>query len=793
MRRCSAFLLIFAGLLCFAPFADAQKTKKTKITGIRIGYQAGLTPIEKGREYLYKAGQWTPVSVDISAGDDGLAKGLLEVETTDSDDVQNVYTVPLPALAAGEFYTATSYTKPGATHEDLTVRVRGEGQYDEYKKPIEPMELDDLLFVSIGSTLTGLKQALFQQSRLPLGANNPNVNQDGDEGDNSKNRGRVAHLETVSQLPTRWFAYQPVDLMIVTTGNAEFVNELLTQKPRVEALAEWVRRGGRVVLSTGRNQDLGRQLYKDLVHDAGAVDFVPGGQQATRLQGLDDWTGQVFDIKPLKPGDKPAPVELAQLKLAPARAAEVLVWVDREKTRPLIVRMPHGMGQIILVAFDLDQAPFTRWSGQNEFWKKLQVETGTGLVTIRQEGTPNRFSGQVRNDLAGDLRNNLEQFENVSNISFGWVALFIFIYILVVGPLDYFFLKKVVKRLELTWITFPTVVLVVSAVAYFTAYALKGNDLLINKVDVVDIDVQGKMAYGHTWFTLFSPRIQHYTVGIEPAAPDWVAEAAAERKTAGVLLSWMGRPDDSIRGYGRARSQSLFRRSYQYAPDATGLLGVPIQVWSMKSFAGSWERPLSAAQPPLIADLTLQKQGAANLFEGTITNKLPVDLENVYLVYGGDTRGGTWQELGIKLARGETAKVAFSPRNRQLADWAVQTAPDPGNFNQKVTTYPTDVIMRRMMLHDALHGGRARNLSVEELDESWRVRLKNEVMLIGRIGRMSAPSESVTAAPESASRLWLGKLPAPGETRPPIPGNMIQDTYVRAFLPIHGNAQADAP
>ena len=32
-----------------------------------------------------------------------------------------------------------------------------------------------------------------------------------------------------------------------------------------------------------------------------------------------------------------------------------------------------------------------------------------------------------------------------------------------IGPLDYLFLKKVVKKLELTWITFPTVVLVVSA------------------------------------------------------------------------------------------------------------------------------------------------------------------------------------------------------------------------------------------------------------------------------------------------------------------------------------------
>src|SRR5262249_13950136 len=152
-------------------------------------------------------------------------------------------------------------------------------------------------------------------------------------------------------------------------------------------------------------------------------------------------------------------------------------------------------------------------------------------------------------DLAGTLFDTMQSFPKVSNISFGWVWLFIFVYIIVVGPLDYFFLKKVVKRLELTWITFPSVVLVVSVVSYFTAYALKGNDLLINKADLVDIDLEGKMGYGQTWFCLFSPRIQHYTIGLEPAAPTWVREPDKEDKT--VLVGWMGRPDDTYGGFGR--------------------------------------------------------------------------------------------------------------------------------------------------------------------------------------------------------------------------------------------------
>ena len=68
----------------------------------------------------------------------------------------------------------------------------------------------------------------------------------------------------------------------------------------------------------------------------------------------------------------------------------------------------------------------------------------------------------------------------------------IVLYILLIGPIEYFFLKRVLGRLELTWITFPIIVLTVSLAAYFTAYSLKGRDLRVNKIDVVDVDPAGR-------------------------------------------------------------------------------------------------------------------------------------------------------------------------------------------------------------------------------------------------------------------------------------------------------------
>src|SRR5205823_5965507 len=129
--------------------------------------------------------------------------------------------------------------------------------------------------------------------------------------------------------------------------------------------------------------------------------------------------------------------------------------------------------------------------------------------------------------------------------------------------------------------TFPAVVLVVSLVAYFTAYYLKGDELRINKVDVVDIvteldpekaEASGAQANGTTFFTLFSPRIQNYTISVTPA-PGWGPAPAANANTRnphGTVVSWMAAPENIFGGSGRGGSLSLYRRAYRYAPGAAG-------------------------------------------------------------------------------------------------------------------------------------------------------------------------------------------------------------------------------
>jgi hypothetical protein len=409
------------------------------------------------------------------------------------------------------------------------------------------------------------------------------------------------------------------------------------------------------------------------------------------------------------------------------------------------------------------------------------------------------------------LKRGLETFEEVPVISFGWVALFILFYIALVGPLDYFVLKKVFKRLELTWLTFPLTVILVSVLAYATAYALKGDDLRVNKIDVVEIDLhQPRQVYGHTWLTLFSPRVQSYTLGLVPSAPDWCAAPPAG--SASTLLTVM---EGSDRGL-RTGSQGLFPRPYEYTEDGSALERVPVRVWATRTFSASWRAPIKPDAPPVDTREVGQRGEPGPLrasrtgegLVGRITNSLPVDLHGVALFYH-----DRWYDLGT-LAAGESRRVEdLFARNakgqgRELSAWFGDRGLAPGapvapsgrplnaNFLGGRSAHR---LIKPMLFHKSSGRTDLLNSGLRHLDESWRVqvqptfppgeqRFRHEAILVARTPLLSDRAEAVSEHGASPSRLWLGRLPDEGE-RPALPGYLTQETYVRVYIPVQPAAR----
>ncbi len=385
-------------------------------------------------------------------------------------------------------------------------------------------------------------------------------------------------------------------------------------------------------------------------------------------------------------------------------------------------------------------------------------------------------------------------------ISFGWVALFILFYIVLVGPLDYLILKKLFKRLEWTWITFPVMVLLVSVAAYATAYYFKGDDLRINKIDLVEIDLEGPgQVYGTSWFTLFSPRIQNYTVGLEPVAPEWGGrwdDNDADAPVPPVMTATLDGPEPSLGG----SAPGLFRQPYEYAEDAGGLRRVPIPVWATRTFTSSWRVPLKDRQapdrpPPLQAELRISRDGKA--LSGAVVNNLPAELQGTILFFQGQ-----WYLLG-DLVPGETREVGplfeRNVKRHVLAEWFSDPAVLQPRFGSMPVGQQRSFLLqssyrplRSLLWHD-LGGEGQPNSGLRSLDESWRLlpqgegaqrRYRDEVVLVARTPPRIDRAETVTQDGVSPTRLWLDELPGARPQRPALSGFLQQETYVRIYVPL---------
>jgi hypothetical protein len=742
------------------------------MTGVRIGL-AGDPDGTRSRN-----GAWAPLYVTLQPGkDNGPADGwTVVVESTDGEGIPYRASRAVRVFDPGKEQGVLVYVRPGSDGSEFTVKLHGaDGKLVE--DPIrvrrnasggsrEVLGPQDIFYLALGAPLEGLRGALQQAGNVDL------------------DRGTRAFgvIEQVAQLPDRWYGYDAADVVVLTTGSTNFIKNLEADAERRQALVEWVRRGGRLVVSVGDSKDAA-----GLLQQLGLLDCaIKGSVRRAELKRTADWGGHEGQQEQRPLSD----VAIALLEPGPGVHADVLEAPDDRdsKERPIIVEGPCGMGRVLLVAFDLAGERFRGWQGQAAFWKKLHAEMAPPMPESRSRD---------RIELANELQRSLENFGEIPPISFGWVALFLLAYIVLVGPVDYLLLKKVFKRLEWTWLTFPLVVLIVSVAAYGTAAVLKGNELWTNKIDLVDIDLhEPRQVYGTTWFALFNPKSQALTLGLEPSSPEWSEATNEKRKTQAVNVV-------PLEGAGRTAPSSAvrFRRPYEL-DEGGGLRGVPVPVWAARTFTASWRAP-AGKQPPVEADLRLTRDRAA--LAGTVVSHLPMELQGAAAFYRGE-----WFALGTLLPEQHLEVQTLFERGssrKLLSEWFkdenIWIPRDPVAVSD-VKSRPNVLaaqesfrMMRPLLFYTAAGMSGASNSTLRTLDQGWRFRplttiptppqlqYRDELVLVGRAPSLTGKAEEITASKASPSRLWVGALPAYRDDRPALEGQLAQETYVRVFIPVH--------
>lgn len=671
-----------------------------------IGLRVGLGD-------CYKLGVWTQVELTLRAGQSLV--GRVEIVVPDGDGVPVRYSTPVErpvTLGPGQPASVRLYARFGRPTASLVARFyRGAelaatrtfpNGVPTVERPAVPpaLDLDEQLLLVVAPGGVGLREAVPQSESALV-------------------RYRVVELADVAALPDRWYGYEGVRTIVVSTSDAEIASRF--DAARLEAIDAWVAQGGKALLTGGP------QAERVLGERAPLARLLPG--RLTGVVGL----RQTDALETYCQSTAPVPraFERGELRVARLGAPEGIVE-SREADLPLVVRSPRSFGQVIFFAAALDQPPLSRWKGRPLMLRRLidlPSQDGQALAvrTMMHYG----FA-----DIAGQLRGGLDYFPGVRMAPFSLVAVLVALYIAVIGPIEYFVLRRF-GRLMFTWVTFPATVLFLGVVACVSAYGLKGSLLHTSQVDLLEVDTVGGLARGTSWAAVFSPRSELYNLGFAARLP-----GVAKPGDLSTLTGWLGMPGRGLGGMSpQATVPAVWPREYEVTADLARLAEVPVPQWATKGLTARYHGP---AKVDLQASLVDQDQ----VIEGSLRNTLGVDLQGCLLVYGrwaydlGDLGAGQTAVLGPTVKRGEL-RTRLTGRRIVFDDIK-------SRYEEEVAPYDlasTDLrqILQTMMFFEAAGGSRYTGLvsNYQDFVDASELLKAGRAMLVGFVGPASVDRVAV--------------------------------------------------
>lgn len=639
---CCLMLVVLCVAVSRAASASAmpEPGKQTSGEGPRIA-GCGI-----GFDEHFKVGYWTPVWVEAT-GATAAAKLNLEVTTCDSDDVATTTMVPMSdadgqSRSTESALTTMTYIKIGRLNSAVHIALlEGDKTLDRREIQCQPFA-DSLHAASLPAT----SEVVVQLGKAAMGLRDALPDRDSSQGNVAR---QFVEVDSAGGLPTEWFGYEGVDVLVLTTADLEFWRQMAADKRRISAIERWLDLGGRLVVCCGRNAP-------KLIGEGGLLaKIVPGKfAEVVRLP-------QTGSLENFAESTAPIGKTGVNLAIAATRLTEVVGHIEvhgRGSDLPVVVRAPRGFGELVFVGLDLDQPPLADWPGRNAFWHSLLKPY---LSTAEQSNQPQRLSSLGYSDLSGALRQRLGRaFVSVTTIAFPAVAALVMAYLLLIGPLDYLVVHKLLGRPMLGWVSFPLVVLLSCCGAIALGRWSKGTESHVNQAEIVDFDAESSGARGTYWSTMYNPHAERHDLALGPRLPGGQAAESAES-----LLSWFGLAGTGLGGmHASGTGIDIVRTGYRFAPQLNALAGVPILSASTKSFMVRWT---AAARSPASAELKLDENG---LLLGTVKNESGARLVDVCLLSGqwgyrlGDLAPGQQIEINSDL-NPVRAKTLLSRRARQ--------------------------------------------------------------------------------------------------------------------------------
>lgn len=498
----------------------------------------------------YKPSQWVSIEVEVTnKGND--VEGDLLVEVTGHYDSSGTYYQPL-TVVQGATKKVTLFVPGNGLNSNTEVKLVSNGQ-ELAKQKIGGRNLgDETLFVGVLASTPDTANFL---ATLPK--------------DNFPMPTRVTSLKA-EDIPDLAAPLKSLSMLIINN----FSMDQFSQE-QIQAIAEWTDNGGLLVLAGGAHYEKVSGTMDDL-----APVKVEGTTQINNLEVLTKSIDSTIELQ------QPFTVSKAT-----SHSGKVLYQVDNV---PLFVVDDVGSGKVLYVAYDLAEEPLANWSGNSSFWAQALLQVNGSSFATQRMGVMEQW---------WPLNSAADRIPSLKLPNTMVLALIFGIYILFVGPILYFLLKRKGKR-EWIWFIVPTLACVLAVGIYFYGSIERTSQVLSHNVSFVELDGQGEAKLSAA-SAIFVPKGGDYTFRLNGN---------------GIVLP-------SNAGYSSNNEQQVSNTWVSLTSEQAQVSFKNVEFWSMRK--ASIQKNIED-----IGEITSNLRYTEGKLVGTVTNNTGLALRDVRLFHG---------------------------------------------------------------------------------------------------------------------------------------------------------------
>jgi hypothetical protein len=413
----------------------------------------------------------------------------------------------------------------------------------------------------------------------------------------------VGH-KTYRAIPWDWTGFVSLDLLILY--NPDWTQ---LRPEQIRAVCDWVSNGGTLLLILGSHPlPADSPLLEIMPFSVGRPRQTTISEQVLARWELDSGSAETVTAWPLS-------LKPSALLMNPSESSSDLFGVGLA-----------GFGRIAVLAFDPSQLSSGQAARSAAFWTNRiaaclsdqpaseraadrATPAGAGRRTIilsekASEGSNTRPDHFYKTGVSQSFANHILEYQydlkQMRPLSIWWVILILASMAVLLGPVDYFVLKRL-DRLPLTWLTSIGWIAIFTVGAYYGVQALRGGRMQVRAVSVLDSIAGGPTGWATHYLGIFAPK-----------SDDYQLEGLAARQW------WSGLAAGTDEIYAQ-QGGFVTRQIYCQQIDGTNLpFSVPINIWTVQSLVG--EAP--SADMPFKA--TVERAGDTATVEITNSSEGPI-------------------------------------------------------------------------------------------------------------------------------------------------------------------------